>query len=64
MWIWPLLFLAAIVIVVGLFAGTGGWNWRNRGSRPESPGEILDRRYALGEITREQYEEMKRTLAR
>ncbi len=28
----------------------------------ESPLEILKRRYALGEITREQFEELKRTL--
>ncbi len=28
----------------------------------ESPVEILKRRYALGEITREQFEELKRTL--
>lgn len=31
--------------------------------RGESLFDILKRRYALGEITREQFEEMKRTLA-
>ena len=29
---------------------------------PETAREILDKRYARGEITREQYDEMKRTL--
>jgi uncharacterized membrane protein len=28
----------------------------------ENPGEILDRRYAAGEITEEEYKIMKRTL--
>jgi len=29
---------------------------------PESPLDILKRRFALGEITKEQYDEMRRTL--
>jgi uncharacterized membrane protein len=36
---------------------------QNPPRRPlETAGEILDRRYAGGEITREQYDELKRTL--
>ncbi len=35
------------------------WN-----DKRESPREILDRRYASGEITKEQYEEMRRALER
>ena len=44
-----------------------GWLWRARGGwndKRESPREILDRRYASGEITKEQYEEMRRALER
>jgi len=37
----------------------GRWQWDGR----ETPREILVHRYASGEITRERYEEMKRTLA-
>ena len=61
MWIFPLLFL--IVVVAFLVRGPS-WSPRNsdRGERREPPREILDRRYASGEITKEQYEEMKRTL--
>lgn len=62
MWIFPLLFF--IVLLVFLFRGPG-WFWRDRGggdNKRESPREILDRRYANGEITKEQYEEMRRTL--
>ena len=65
MWIFPLLFL--IVMIVFLFRGPW-WGWhshdRDHGNRRESPREILDRRYASGEITKDQYEEMKRTLER
>ena len=62
MWIFPLLFL--IVMILLLFRGVPGCFWRSsrRDDRRESPREILDRRYANGEITREQYEEMKRVL--
>ncbi len=62
MWIFPLLFL--IVLVVFLFRGP--W-WIERGQGPgarrETAREILDRRLASGEITKEQYEELKRALA-
>jgi putative membrane protein len=64
MWILPLLFL--ILLVVFLFRGPA-WLWRGRSGwddKRESPREILDRRYASGEITKEQYEEMRRTLER
>ena len=63
MWIFPLLFL--IVMVVFLLRGGPGCFWRGRWheARREAPREILDRRYAGGEITKEQYEEMKHALA-
>ena len=63
MWIIPLGFL--IVFAIFLLRG-GPMCWWNRGGHPggahESAGEILARRFASGEITQEQYEEMKRTL--
>jgi len=61
MWIFPLLFL--IVMVVFLFRGPP-WMWHRHGdgSQRETPREVLDRRFANGEITKEQYEDMKRTL--
>ena len=49
-----LLLLAGIVLIVLGFT--------RRESRPEEPLEILKRRLARGEITREQYEEMKQAL--
>ncbi|HVC29756.1 MAG TPA: SHOCT domain-containing protein [Steroidobacteraceae bacterium] len=68
MWIFPLLFL--IVVIVFLSRGgpgrfwRGGWHDNRRDEKRESPREILDRRYASGEISKEQYEEMRRTLER
>ncbi len=67
MWIVPFLFFIVMVAMMACF-------WRH-GFRPpwcgmledhehETPRQILDRRYASGEITKEQYEEMMRTLQR
>lgn len=35
----------------------------NRSASSDSPREILDRRYALGEISKEEYEEKKRDIS-
>lgn len=48
-----------IVFLLKSLPGTRRWLWE---ARAETAREILDQRYARGEITREQYEEMKRTL--
>jgi putative membrane protein len=57
-----LVFLAAVVVgavyVVRYFTRQG---WR--GHSEESALDILQKRYARGEITKEQYEEMKRNLS-
>jgi putative membrane protein len=42
--------------------GYGRGYYEGFGQHQETPGEILRRRYAAGEISREQYEEMRRTL--
>lgn len=65
MWIFPFLFF---VLMIGMM-----FFWR-RGRLPwcgmmgnhshETPRQILDRRYASGEVTKEQYDEMKRNLER
>jgi len=46
------------------FEGKAGVGEATTKARDESAREILDRRYARGELTKEQYEEMKRTLER
>lgn len=47
--------------------GWGPFGWWGPGHGPmgrwsETPREILDRRYASGELTKEQYEQMKRDI--
>ena len=64
MWIFPLIFL--IVILIFLFRGGGG-GWPMCGGhgthkREENARELLDRRYAGGEISREEYQQMKKDL--
>jgi putative membrane protein len=58
-----LVVLAAVVVgvvyLVRYFARQGG----GRSSHEESALDILQKRYARGEITKEQYEEMKRNLS-
>ena len=57
---WGLLILAAVWVAKALF-GNIQPHQRNDASR--NPREILDQRYARGEITREQYEVMKRDIS-
>jgi len=72
-WFVPLVFMIAMCLLAGLMARrVGGWRcgagrigpwhsgWREGSS--ETPRQILDRRYASGEITKEQYQQMRRDL--
>ena len=62
MWIFPLIFL--VIVLLFLFR-PGGWPMcGGRGTREPEPTarEILDRRYARGEISREEYQQMKKDL--
>lgn len=63
MWIVPLGFLIVFAIFVLRGGSMCGWG-RHRDQGRESPHEILARRFAQGEITKDQYEDMKRTLGR
>ena len=62
MFVWVLILA---VLAVFLVRATGqGAGTRPRGPAAESPLDILRDRYARGEITREEYEEMRRDLER
>ena len=65
MWIFPLSFLAmCLIFLLGYlcrFPGALGGR-RNRRELSEAVREILNRRFASGEIDAVQYEEMKRVL--
>ena len=66
MWIFPMMFIVVglIFFFILLFRGPGWFyrSWHRSGGR-ETARDILDRRYASGEITKDQYEEMKRVLS-
>ena len=62
MWIFPLLFLVVMLVFLLRGAGMpmcGGHGLRDR---EESAREVLDRRYARGEIGQEEYQRMKKDL--
>jgi len=49
----------------GLFWGWGGWGWRGYsmyGGYHDGAAEILRRRYASGEITKDQFDQMMRDI--
>ncbi len=68
MWIFPLIFLVVMLLFVfrgGGWGGGGGWpmcGGRGMREKEESAKEILDRRYARGEISQEEYQRMKKEL--
>ena len=77
MWIFPFIFMVIMIVfmatcVFWFFRRSSGWGpscpmcgWNIRGPNDlETPRQILNRRYASGEITKEQYEEMKQDLER
>lgn len=54
------------LVIVGIVALTRALSDRSapvQPKEPEAPIEILRRRYAAGELTKEQFEEMKRNVA-
>ena len=66
-WLFPLIMIALCLFMMrgrmGMMCGPDSHHkdGSNR-SGPESAMEILDKRYALGEINREEYEEKKKTI--
>lgn len=56
-WLFTIVFWLAIVLLVI-------WLFKQLRKPGEDPMEVLKRRYASGELTKERYEEMKRELER
>jgi len=71
MWIFPLIMMTVMLLIVYFIFGRGNFRppWQDS-SRPdtqprssETAHEILEKRYAKGEITREEYLQMKKDLS-
>ncbi len=64
--LWIIFVVAVVLAAVRLIGGSGGGtDSRTRGSLPraETPLDIVRRRYAAGEISREEYEQMRHDLS-
>lgn len=72
MWVFPIIMpvvmLAALVLCLYFMFGGGGSSWQQPGAllgaarEVETPLDILRRRYAKGEISKGEYEQIKRDL--
>lgn len=55
------------ILIIALVVAVGVWAFRRAGDSPSAPREtardVLDKRYARGEIGRDEYEQKKRDLA-
>lgn len=60
---WVTMLMFWVLVIVGVVAVVRWANARGAGQHSETPAEILRRRYAAGEITKEQFESMKRDVA-
>lgn len=62
-WVFMLLFWVLVILaIVALVKWLAGSMSTKAGTEEMTPREILERRYARGEISREEYERMKRDL--
>lgn len=62
MWVFPLFFLVVILILLFRSGGMPMCGGGGRQKREASAAEILDRRYARGEVSREEYQQIKKDL--
>lgn len=63
MWIYPLIMLTIILVVVYFIFGRGGWRPPWSSERSETALDILKKRYARGEFSKEEFEQVKKDLA-
>ena len=66
-WVFPLIGLVVFFLIMRtMFGGRGSMNCGSHGadsSPTESARNLLDKRFARGELTKDEYEEMRKTLS-
>ena len=62
MWIFPVFFIIMMIWMMGRRGSGCDHSSDNHQAKSESAKDILDKRYAKGEISQLEYEEMKKTL--
>ncbi|NOY95513.1 MAG: SHOCT domain-containing protein [Chlorobi bacterium] len=70
MWIFPFIMVIVMLFVVFMVFGRGGfrppWNYNNQGyyqnKQNETPLDILKKRYANGEISKEEFDKIKKDI--
>lgn len=63
MWIFPMLGLFVfLVVIIAIFGRGCRPPWQSSGRHEESALDILKKRYAKGEISKEQFEQMKKDI--
>lgn len=60
--IMPIILIIIALIVVYLLFGRGGARSSGENTKPESAMDLLKKRYARGEITKEEFDQMKKDL--
>lgn len=62
MWIFPVIFIVLMIWMMSGRGPMGGHSHNSDQPNSESARDILDKRFAKGEISKEEYEEMKKSL--
>jgi putative membrane protein len=63
MWMFPSLIFILALILVPLYLWQRGGSCQSSEDKSETPLDILKKRYAKGEITKDQFEQMKKDIS-